>query len=50
MVTKGNYALGGEHNIEYTDIKLYCTPEIYIMSLANVTSFNFFKKAIKMIL
>lgn len=33
MVTEENQAFGGEHSIEYTDIKLQCcTPEIYVIS------------------
>lgn len=40
MVTKGSWASGGEHTIEYADVNY--NVEIYIMLLTN--TFNFKKK------
>ena len=44
MVAEGNQTLGGIHTIEYIDVKLYCTPENYIIVLTNVTPINLKKK------
>ena len=38
MVTEGDFTLGGEHTIQYTDDVLQnCTLETYIILLTNVT-------------
>ena len=44
MVADGNWTLGGKHTTEYTDVKLQCTPENYIIVLTNVTPINLIKK------
>lgn len=31
MMTEGDWPLGGEHTMEYTDVSQSCTPESYIM-------------------
>ena len=46
MVADGNWTLGGKHTTEYTDVKLQCTPENYIIVLTNVTPINLIKKKI----
>ena len=40
MVAEGNWILGGNHTIEYIDVKLQCTSENYIIVLTNVTPIN----------
>ena len=45
VVTEVDLTWGGEHTIQYTDDVLFnCTPETYIILLANVTPRNVIKK------
>ena len=40
-VTERDLTLGGKHKIQYADAVLYnCTPETYVILLANITPIN----------
>ena len=49
MVIEEDLALGSEHTVQYTDDVLQnCTPETYIILLANITPINSIKTKIQM--
>ena len=48
MVMQGDVTWGGEHAIQYTDDVLQnCTPDTYLILLANVTPINAINKKLK---